>query len=39
LVARYQFRVTKPPELAFRALLDGDGARDVRFRPVLSGYP
>ena len=36
---RYQSRNTKPPELAFRALLDGDGARDVRFKRMLASYP
>jgi hypothetical protein len=36
---RYQFQNTKSPELAFRTLLDSDGARDVSFRRVLAGYP
>jgi hypothetical protein len=36
---RYESRTTKSPELAFRALLDGDGARDVSFERVLAGYP
>jgi len=39
LVARYESQTTKSPELAFRALLDGDGARDVSFERVLAGYP
>jgi ACR3 family arsenite transporter len=34
---RYQSRVTNPPELAFRALLGSDGARDVRFERAISG--
>jgi hypothetical protein len=36
---RYESRNTKSPQLAFRALLDGDGARDVSFERVLAGYP
>jgi hypothetical protein len=38
-VPSYQSRVTKSPELAFRALLESDGARDVRFERVLAGRP
>jgi hypothetical protein len=38
-VERYESRNTKASELAFRALLDSDGARDVSFRRVPAGYP
>jgi len=39
MVSWYESLTTKSPELAFRALLDGDGARDVSFDRVLAGYP
>jgi hypothetical protein len=35
LVARYESRTTKLPEVYFSALLDNDGARDVRFGRAL----
>src|SRR5215208_7363940 len=35
LVARYQFQSTKSPELIFSALVDDDGAHNVRFERVL----
>ncbi len=38
LVPRYEYRNTKPPELAFHALLESDGARGVRFERVPAGY-
>jgi hypothetical protein len=34
-VSRYEFPTTKPPELIFNALVDDDGARNVRFEQVL----
>ncbi len=37
--ARYQSQVTKLPELAFHALLESDGARDVCFERVLAVRP
>ena len=39
LVPRYQSRNTKSPELAFHALLDSEGARDVCFERLVTGYP
>jgi hypothetical protein len=37
LVERDEFSIYKAPELRFRALLDSDGARDVRFERMLTG--
>jgi hypothetical protein len=34
-VARYESRTTKSPELNFSALVDGNGARNVRFERAL----
>ena len=31
----YQFQGTKSPDLIFRALVDDNGARDVRFERTL----
>jgi hypothetical protein len=35
LVARYESRTTKSPELIFSALVDGNGARNLRFERAL----
>ena len=35
VIRRYESRTTKSPELIFSALVDADGARDVRFERAL----
>jgi hypothetical protein len=38
LVAKYESRTTKSSEVAFRALLDSEGAKEVRFERAITSY-